>query len=230
MTVFAAVQSAAIRLSQQKPISVFADQTTFTAEMGELATETAVSIAKEYDWRVLTKLGTLTGDASSTEFSLPPDYDRMPLKAALHSNAFLTATFRQARDLDEWLFIKDNVPSGVPGNWVILGGKMQIFPAMPASQTARFYYISKSIISNDGTPKSAFDKDSDVFALPERLLVLGLIWRWRAQKRLEYAEDMRNFEIALSQEILRDKGSSVITVGRRRYPGNVHEAYPGNLG
>ena len=66
--------------------------------------------------------------------------------------------------------------------------------------------------------------------LPERLLTLGLIWRWRAQKRQEYAEDLRNYEIALSEEIGRDKGSQIIAVGAARWPGRVGTSYPGPLG
>lgn len=225
MSVLSAAQSAAIRLSQTRPTSLFSTTATFDLEMADLATETAVSIAKAHDWQALTKLATLTGDATSIAFDLPTDYDRMLIKAKVHSLTFRTATFTPARDLDDWLYLNDFLVTGTPGNWVILAKQMQIFPAMSASETARFYYISNLI---SGT-KTTFTADADVFALPERLLTLGLIWRWRSQKRVEYSEDMSNYEIALSEEINRDKGSHIITVGRQRSAVGVPPAWPGQI-
>ncbi len=223
MTVLSAARSAAIRLSQVQPDSLFSSTQPFDVEMADLATETAISIAKEHDWQALTKLATLTGDGVDTSFMLPTDYDRMPQKANVHSISFSTASFRRALDLDEWLNLNDFQSNGSPGNWIILAGEMQIFPAMPVGETARFYYISKNIVAN----QTAFLADDNEFVLPERLLTLGLIWRWRAMKRTEYAEDLRNYEIALSQEIKNDKGAQMITVGRQRMPAGISVAYPG---
>jgi hypothetical protein len=72
---------------------------------------------------------------------------------------------------------------------------------------------------SDGVPflsKPAFTDDNDVFVLPERLLTLSLIWRWRAQKRMEYAEDLTNYETALATAAGTDKGARILVVGRQR--------------
>lgn len=225
MTVLTCAQSAALRLSQTKPTSLFSD-VQFNMEMADLANEAAVEIAKAHDWQALTKLATLTGDATTIAFPLPTDYDRMLIKSQVHSKAFRTAMFTPARDLDNWLYLNDFLVTGTPGNWVILGAQMQIFPAMSAAETARFYYITNQIVSG---AQKGFTADGDTFVLPERLLTLGLIWRWRSQKKLEYAEDMSNYEIALSEEISRDKGSRVITVGRQRMSSGVPQAWPGQI-
>ena len=80
------------------------------------------------------------------------------------------------------------------------------------------------------TDKAKFTLDTDGIALPERLLTLGLIWRWRSQKRMEYSEDMANFEIAKAEEITNDKGRRPIIVGAQRMPVGGELAYPGVLG
>lgn len=215
-------------MSQTQPTSLFSTTDPFSLEMADLANEVAISIAKGHDWQALTKLATITGDAINIAFPLPTDYDRMLIKGKLHSLKFRTATFTPARDLDDWLYLNDYLTTGTPGNWVILGGQMQIFPTMAATETARFYYISNVIVNATGVGQTAFLSDTDTFVLPERLLTLGLIWRWRAMKRTEYSEDLQNFEIALSEEINRDKGSHVITVGRQRLIG-VPMAWPGQI-
>jgi hypothetical protein len=232
MTVLSACSSAAIRLVGRKLTTVFSSEDTFELELSDLVQDVAVEIAKRHDWQALTKLATITGDASGIAFSLPDDYDRMPLKAKIHSSRWSWSTFTPARDLDQWLDEMSFSTVGAPGFWTILDGKMQIYPAMGADETAKFYYISTYIAkdSNDN-PKAVINDDGDTFFLDDRLLTLGLIWRWRAQKRLEYAEDLQNFEIAIAQEISRDRGSRMITLGGGYRGGmDIRTAYPGALG
>lgn len=227
MTVLSAAQSAALRLLGRKPTSIFSSTNTFEMELTDLATETAVAIAKEHEWQKLKKLATLTGDGTATAFDLPTDYDRMVKDGNVHSSRYQTAYFSRVDSLDDWILIGDILATPSPGNWIIIGGQMNIKPAMASNETARFYYITRNIVSGD---KAAFASDGDEFLLPERLLTLGLIWRWRSQKRMEYAEDLQNYEIALSQEIARDRGARIISVGTQRYTGNVAMPYPGVLG
>lgn len=231
MTVLSAAQSAGIRLIGKKPVNLFSSSEPFSLELSDLATETATAIAKAHDWQALMKLCTLTGDGSKVAFDLPPDYDRMPKKVAVHSGSWDRWRYEPVRDLDQWQDLKTFGGTGLPGWWIMLGGQMQISTGnglgIADGETAQFYYLSNSVTD---TGKPAFSADAEKFVLPERLLTLGLIWRWRAQKRQEYAEDLRNYEIALSEEIGRDKGSQIIAVGAARWPGRVGTSYPGPLG
>lgn len=233
MTVLSACTEAAVELNQSELTALFTSTDAFPRELRTLANRHAVAVAQAYDWQKLLVLSTLAGDGTTTIFDMPADYDRMPKKAKLHSSTWQTATFRKADDLDQWLYLNDTAISGTPGNWIIIGGQMNIFPAMAVGETARFYYISNKVVADAApavTTKPAFTADTDTFRLPERLLTLGLIWRWQAQKGKDYGEDLKNYEIALSEEIGKDRGSNIITVGRQRWPGNVNLAYPGVLG
>jgi hypothetical protein len=233
MTVLSAAQSAGIRLIGAKPDSLFSpvgSNVKFANELADLATDIAVDIAKQHDWRTLTKLATITGDGTSLAFDLPSDYDRMPIKAAVHSGSWQQWRFEPARDLDQWLDILTFAGTGLPGWWIILGGQIQLTTGnsvpLGVNTTAKYYYISNQITAGG----SAFSSDSDVFVLNERLLTLGLIWRWRQQKRQEYGEDMKNYELALEKEIARDKGAQVLTSGVGRMRSDVRTSYPGALG
>lgn len=233
MTVLTACAEAAVELKQPVPTSLFTSSGTFEAELRLQANRTAVAIAQMYDWQRLLTLATLSGDGTAETFTVPVDYDRMPKKGKLHSSSWQTATFRKATDLDEWLYLKDTDFSATPGNWIIIGNDFNIFPVMAVGETARFYYISNKIVSDaQATPayKTTFTADTDTFVLSERLLALGIVWRWKAQNSKDYAEAMANFNIALQEEIGKDRGSNIITVGRQRWPGSVRVAYPGVLG
>jgi hypothetical protein len=233
MTILTACQDAAVKLNQTRPSSVFSASgggVAFANELVLAANETAEAVVGGYDWQKLTTLATFTGDGTTEAFDLPSDYVRMIKKAKVHSLAWQNAVFAQAKDKDDWLYAKDIAITGTPGIWIILGGQMQIFPAMAVGETARFYYISNLVIApNTGDNKATFTLDSDTLRLPEEMLRLGIVWRWRANKRMEYAEDLENFETSMAQIYGPDKGSSILTVGRRRLPASVDIAYPGTI-
>lgn len=56
--------------------------------------------------------------------------------------------------------------------------------------------------------KEEFTSDDDVFRLDERVLKLGMIWPWKANKGQAYAEDMVTYEDALAVASGNDKGST----------------------
>lgn len=78
--------------------------------------------------------------------------------------------------------------------------------------------------------KSGFTDDNDIFVLSERLLTLSLIWRWRSQKRQEYAEDLTNYETALATATGDDKGARILVAGsKRRRAGCSDTVFPGRI-
>lgn len=226
MSVLTACQEAAIELNQTEPAAIFASTDRFAKELKVQANKSVQAILKAYDWQLLTKRATITGDGSATSFSLPTDYDRMVLKTNLASGSN-NMDLVKVDDLDQWDYFTNHFNTPTPGYWIVLGGAIQIKPAPATGVTHSYYYISKNAVSGS---KELFTADADTFLLPERLLTLSIIWRWRAMKRKDYAEDMRNYEIALSEAVTADKGSRILTVGRQRVPYNVRYAYPGPLG
>lgn len=230
MTILTACQEAAVKLNQPRPTSVFSTSDAFANELVLAANETVEAIVGGYDWQKLTTLATFTGDGTTEAFDLPSDYVRMIKKAKVHSATWQNAAFTAAADEDAWLYAKDTSIVGTPGIWIILGGQFQVFPAMAVGETARFYYISNlAVAPNSGANKATFTLDSDTLRFSEELLRLGIVWQWRANKRMEYAEDMQNFEITMAQIYGADKGSSILTVGRRRISSSVDIAYPGMI-
>lgn len=226
MTVLSACQEAAIELSQTEPTSLFSTTDRFAKELRVQANKSAVAIMKAYDWQVLTKRATITGDGTATSFDLPSDYDRMAAKTNLASSS-TNVDLVKATDLDQWDYFLNHMSTTTPGYWIVLGGELQVMPAPATGVVHSYYYISRNLVSGN---QASFAADADTFLLPERLLTLSIIWRWRASKRLEYAEDMKNFEIAFSEETATDKGSRILIAGRQRVPYNVQTAYPGPLG
>lgn len=232
MSVLVACQNAIARLIAQKPDAVFSSTEQIAVEIAALANEAAADIAAAHDWQVLTKLHTISGDGVTQDWSLPDDYDRMVNGTAIHSGTWVWQRYDDAGTLDNWLDLQALLPAIPPGYWVILQNNLSFLPVVSSGDEAKFYYIRNTwALSAGGTPKTAFDRDDDSFALNERVLTLALIWRWKSMKGMTYDEDIKNYDIALSQAMARDKGSRVIRSGRSRIPGlNTRIAYPWPLG
>lgn len=201
-------------------------------ELVDLLQEVATDIATAFDWQALSKFKGQAGDGSTTAFDLPTDYDRFPVGGEIRSEVWERGRFSPVTSLDHWQDIKDTLTTGAPGYWILIDRKLNIWPAMSSDEMAKYWYISKNVaVSSTGTEKAAFTADSDTFKLDERLLTLGLVWRWRAQKRMDYAEDLENYNRALAETGGRQKARNILAMGRSKVGthSGVNLAFPGTI-
>lgn len=232
MSALSACQNAIARLVARKPSTVFASDDEIAVEIASLANEAATDIMKAHDWQALIKLQVINGDGVTAAWPLPADYDRMVNGMDVHSGTWTYMRYANAGTLDNWQDLNALLPAIPPGYWIILQNEISFLPTISTGNDARFYYVSNEFAqSSTGTGKGAFDRDDDVFLLDDRLLTLALIWRWKSMKGMDYQEDLRNSDIALSQAMARDKGSRVIRKGGGCGRGlNTYPSWPWELG
>lgn len=211
------------------PDVVFSSTDREHVELQTLANEMAKRIAFDgRDWTRLKVLETITGDGNALGFNLPSDYRRMLKKANVWPSATPHSPLTHYPDSDRWLAMTIQNYQGLTGAWTMIGDQILIKPALPNLATASFFYISDLIIKDkDGGPKAEFTSDDDVFRLDERVLKLGMIWQWKANKGQAYAEDMVTYEDALAVASGNDKGSNILTVGTPRLQAGAECAFPG---
>lgn len=91
-----------------------------------------------------------------------------------------------------WQTLIANHSAGPPYVFRIRNRRLYIGPtAITAGNTIAFeYYSSFWCESILGAGRAAWSVDSDVGRIPENILELDLIWRWKQAKGLEYAEDL----------------------------------------
>lgn len=213
MTVGSAMGAAALRVSGGRPSSFFGSTEQLEVEFCDLVNEVAEDVARYQDWQGLIGIHTLNGDGGETEFPLPADYDRMLIAADVQDPGSWAWGYSYYADVNQFIRDQERGPLLTPGGWIILQDKMQFVPA-PAGR-ATFTYISKNwaVDGETGARKAEFTKDTDEFVLPERLLTLGLVWRWRENKRLDAEGDQEAFVKALDEYASRDRGARIIRRG-----------------
>ncbi len=224
-----ALQSAALRLQGRKPSIFFGSTQLFEMELCDLANEVAQDVARYQDWQALVKVAELGGDGVTTLFDLPVDYDRQMQNTDIQGSASWVWGYQRYTDLNAFLFDEARHFNTWPGGWIIYGNKLRFSPA--PTDTAMYPYVSNAwAVGSDNSAKAAFDADTDAFVLPERLLTLGLIWRWRENKKLDASGDQEAFVKALDEYAAKDKGARIYRSSSRRVMAGTHLAWPWELG
>lgn len=227
MTVLSVVRAVSTAIGIDRPEAVFSSTEREHVELAELANEMAERIAEAFDWNILKRLQTYTGNGETDAYPLPTDYDRMPVAQSVYTSRF-RAALQHVTSHDHWLDLTTRNYSFGTGGYTLLGGELVFLPVLAAGETARLYYMSNLWATDaDGEPRTEFMADTDLFRLDEALLKLGMVWQWKAYKGLGYAEEMATYEQRLAHRVARDGGSRMIRIGTARMPRGVTLAYPG---
>lgn len=226
LTVFQQACTSGIAL--EKPSAVYGSTTREHVELANIANEMAAMIAASHEWQILNKIAVITGDGATEDFALPADFDRMLDKSQLWSTS-LETPLSPISDRDDWLELDIKTFDFVINAWIIYAGEIHIKPALSTGVQVKYFYQSNLWGLNGATPISEFTADTNTFRIDERLLKLGIIWKWREMKGLPYAEDLATYERLLAKLAMRDKGSRIIRLGKAVLPRDTTVAYPQSI-
>jgi len=231
MSLLTVVRDVCAVVGVTQPISVVAaiGSNRTMAEMLALANEMGQRIAYDTrDWQELQAAATNVGDAQwvpprpdpgatwtgAEAFPLPANFKRMLLTATVRRSDMPTQSMRYVPDYDEWLWRRAQNLNDGRGEWIISGGKMLIDPMMPVGVNATYPYIDKNCVAlASGGYGDRFQADADSFRLDERILKLGMIWQWKANKGSPYAEDMGTYSDAIATAMGHNKPAPIMVVG-----------------
>lgn len=214
MTLLTIVQEASVILGLQQP-SVAATATDLaTKKLVRFANQGGRELAKYHDWQTLIVEQAFTSLATEEQTNALPstDYGRMVYNPEIWDR---TSNLRLAGPTPQryWALLKSGISTGgVTGYWRIIGNQLRILPVMTAGHTLGFEYISKRWAqSSGGTRQETFLADTDTALVPEELITLEIIWRWRQSRGFgSYAEDLSTCEREKEKAAAADRGTGRI--------------------
>jgi hypothetical protein len=120
-------------------------------------------------------------------------------------------------EAQEWQVLRSGIaPVGPRFRFRLWGGKIYIDPPPQRISTIAFEYVAKSwVVSAIGVYQSDWLLDTDTSLIDEDLLELELIWRFKQQKGLEYAEDFNQAKQAISRDRGRIMSGRVLNLSSR---------------
>lgn len=213
MSLLTIVQDAAVILGLTQPTAVVLSPDLATKKLLRFANQGGKALTKYHDWQTLIVEQTFISLATEEQTNaLPPaDYGRMIYNPEIWDR---TSHIRLVGPTQQryWALLKSGIAGGLSGYWRILGNQLRILPVMSAGHTLGFEYISKRWAqSSGGTRQEAFLADTDTALVPEDLITLEIIWRFRHSRGFaQYAEDLSTCEREKETAAAADRGTGRI--------------------
>jgi hypothetical protein len=203
MTLLVIVQHAADRLGLTRPSTVISSPDENARILLGMAQEEGESLADRHTWQALQTEYTFPTADTVASYALPNGFDTL-----IKDTVFNRTTRRRMQgDLSpsQWQETQASLVTMVNPAFRIRGSLFYISPTPTAIETIAYEYVTKNWCqSSGGTGQAAWAADTDVGLLDEELFKLGVIWRYKAKKGFDYAEDMNTYEIAVNKAILKD--------------------------
>jgi hypothetical protein len=178
-----------------------------------------------HEWQRLKTTATLVGTGSTNSFSLPDDFNRFTKPAALWSSR-LQRFITHIDDSSQWLGMKERNVGLTIGAWHVIGNQIEIYPTPESGEEYKFVYVSNYVDAGLSKMKT-LDDDNDEFRLDEQLLAQGVVWRWRSNKGLPYAEYLEDYNSTYAGLVAEDGGSSILRPGSRPIDVAIDKTYHG---
>ena len=204
MSLLTIIQRACDRLTIPRPTAVVASTDQATLNLLGLAQEEGKELSARAAWQAITTEKTFTTVAAALQTSaVPADFDWY-----IPETMFNRTSRRQVYgplSQHEWQQIQASLTTLVNPAFRFRGNNILISPTPTAGQTVAYEYVSKNWCeSSGGTDQPSWAADTDVGLLDEELMVLGVIWRFRKSKGLDYAEEFRTYENRVNLAMTRD--------------------------
>lgn len=218
MTCLTTVQNAALRIGLTPPSVVIGATDQQTRELLEVAQEEGVQLMKRAMWQVLRKQRLFPALAQEEQTAMvPSDYDRFVNETFW--NRTRKIPFYGPLTPQQWQQFLAWDSSPVTNTFTFRGNDILVTPNPTAGDTFAFEYISKNWCeSAGGTPQDQWEADSDVGILPERLMTLGIVWRYKQKKGLQWLPDYENYDTQVKQAATADSPMPTLSFGNYNYP------------
>ena len=225
MSLLTLIQSVTPRIGLPKPTAVISNTDEQIIQLLEIAQEEGEELASRFPWSKMVFQNTFTVAASQDQglfnstIVTAGDYDYMIPETFW--NQTTTVPFQGPLSVQEW---ETRLALGVTGPfpaWLERAGRMYLNPTPTlGTETGAFEYKSTFWCESSGlTGQAKWAADSDIGRLDERIMSLGVIWRWKEQKGLSYGENFTKYEKRVLDAYARDGGRPILNSGGRRVTG-----------
>lgn len=203
MSLVSIIQDAADVLGLTRPSTVFSSTDPAIITLLGLAQVEGKSLYDRHTWEVLQTEYTFSTADGTASYALPDAFDAI-IKDTVFNR---TRRRRMVGDLspEQWQETQASLVTMVNPAFRIRGSLFYISPTPSSIETIAYEYMSKNWCQSSGlTGQSRWAADTDTGVLNEHLMMLGIVWRFKSAKSLDYAEAMNDYEIAVTKAIFKD--------------------------
>lgn len=218
-TCLSIVQSVCKRVGLPAITSAYSSSDQKVQQIVELANEAGQEIARRYPWQALNQeisFTTVATESQGAMSTIAPGYDHI-INDTIWNRSLRRPVFGP-KVPQTWQQQKAFAINGPWSSFRIVGDELRMYPVPSAGESCYFevqtkYWITRSVVGG----ASEWSNDADVPLLDDQLLILDTIWRWKAAKGLEYAEDFAKAERSLLDLASRDASKDWLNLSGTKY-------------
>lgn len=212
MTLLTIAQDVCDLAGIERPSSIATTSDTRYAQVRGVIQQATKDVAGRHDWRVLYGFQNVANDG----LALPADYARMADPSnvrRLNIKALLAGTITTSN-----LFVDPESVERDGYDYHRLLDGSYVYPdgAALGNRSIRVYIRKNAVLRADSTLTDRWSQDTDTSILPEDLIMLGALWRWKSGKGFAYAEDLANYERELERLSSADNALGTLVVADQR--------------
>lgn len=200
------IQKACSRLGLTQPNAALSSTDLQTIQLVALANEEGEELSERFAWQSLqteTTFTTLAANLQGNLTTIAPGF-----RFVCHDTMWNRNTRIPIRPIDErtWQTWKATGITGPYSTYRIQLDAIYFIPTPTAGHTIAFEYQDRRwcMSSDELTKRTAFSADGDLCRIDPELITLGVIWRFKASKGLEYGEDFAKYEKRVMNTFAKD--------------------------
>ncbi len=204
MSLLTIIANVCRRIGQPVPNVVYTATDPSVTQLLSFANEEGTELSKMGDWRALRKQKEFTTLAQEVQTGMvPTDLD-----------TWIDETFwnRSSRrpiygpvSPQQWQAWKAFGTFPVMDVFYLRGADILVQPVPPAGETYAFEYMSNGWCQSVGNvAQSEWLADTDTGVLSERLMTLGILWRYKQARGLSFDDDYQLYELQVRQALSQD--------------------------
>lgn len=197
MSLLQIVKDIAVEVGLDEPTSVFGNDDATYSQIVRFVEREGKALSTAYDWRTLKENGVMYGDGTTTQWDIPADFDRLVPGNALWIVGRPMWPVEGPISDEDMLAIQAGPTRPAFGVWRMFENQLEIYPTPAAGVVYNLMYYRNAWIqpADQLSFKTRFSADDDIPCLPESVLTLGGIWRWKRAKGLSYQEEMNEYKL-----------------------------------
>lgn len=211
MTCLSIVQDVCGRLGLIQPTAAITNPDPQIKQLVSLLNEEGKSLAQETNWQALRKQATFTTVAQEQQALLS---DIAPGCKFIVNDTIWNRSLRMPvfgpLSPQNW---QQQVAMFYKGPWNqfrVFNDAINFIPTPVEGQTCAFEYVTKNWTGSNAT---TMQSDTDTSLLDEDVLTLGVIWRFRQAKGLDFSADLTKYQRLAANLVARETPKPILNLG-----------------
>lgn len=196
MSALSVAQAVAANVGIAKPSALVSSTDPNAVKLLQMVNEAGQEVARRADWGRLEKTFQITGAGSNDAFDLPDDFSRLTTGNAVLASGM---PVRGSLSRDEWFSLGER--EGQPRYFRLAGSRISFWPYPKSGEVVLVSYLSTEWCEGG----EAFEADDNVSYVPEVLLEMGAVARWKRSIGADFSDYQAEYEATLEQLAMFDQ-------------------------